>query len=386
MLTSPHIITVDTTGSIARIVRATADLLDRSITLIDMTTGEEALEFLRGHESALLVSAVELDDNMKGYQLAIEASKVSPETHVIILAENSDPELDADELAGDSPYVYMHRPVDLSRFARVMVAAMNGDDLFEALAQPASSASPAAISGALPQFDVEIARPIIDALLTDVGAMAIVFSNRAGDVLLERGAVGYLDREKLTHALLPMIGTTVEMGELVGGQTKTLHFYDGTDYDVFVLSVGLHHFLCLVFNGEAGNRAFGAVNRFGRRAAEDLTALLGASAFVVEKAEPAEEAPRRSKRRAQQPEPEETYEPIERAEIAVEEEEPLQLEPIADLDMSIFDTLDNLDDSAAEDLFDPEKLADIANKNDRKGGPIDFDQARELGIMPKLDN
>jgi hypothetical protein len=54
--------------------------------------------------------------------------------------------------------------------------------------------------------------------------------------------------------------------------------------------------------------------------------------------------------------------------------------------MSIFDSLDNLDDSAADDLFDPDTLADLANKNDRKGGPIDFDQAFELGIMPKLDN
>ena len=54
------------------------------------------------------------------------------------------------------------------------------------------------------------------------------------------------------------------------------------------------------------------------------------------------------------------------------------------MDFSIFDNLEKLDLSDADDLFDPEKLADLANQNNRKGGPIDFDQAFELGIMPKL--
>jgi DNA-binding NarL/FixJ family response regulator len=392
MAALPRIITVDPTGSLAHIVRAVADLLDRSITLIDISSGPDALVEVRRGDCAVLVTTVELEDKMRGYQLAIEVSQTSAETRVIVLAESTDPELDVKELV-DSPYVYMHRPVDLNQFARVILAALDGGDIFEAVNEPMqAAAAPAAVNlGQMPYLDAEAARPIIDTLLTDVGAMAIVFANRAGEVLLERGAVGYLDREKLATTLQPMFVTTIEMGELVGGNTRTLHFYDGDTYDVFVISVGLHHFLSLVFNGEAGNRAFGAVNRFGRRAAEDLVALLGASAFVVNlppaaAAQPAADTSRKARRRKPEEEPQEIFQPLERA-VEPEtyaEPEPLQLEPVQDMDFSIFDNLEKLDLSNADDLFSLETMADVANQNNRKGGPIDFDQAFELGIMPKL--
>lgn len=392
MVAAPRVITADPTGSIARIVRAVADLLDRSLTIIDLANGQEALAEARKSDSVLLVTTVELDDNIRGYQLAIEVSQAAPDTRVIVLAESSDPELDINELA-DSPYVYMHRPVDLEQFARVMTAALDGGDIFTAArAAPSVAASVKMVDlGQMPFLDAEAARPIIDTLLTDVGAMAIVFANRGGEVLLERGAVGYLDREKLTQALQPMFGTTIEMGDLVGGNTRTLHFYDGDDYDVFVISVGLHHFLCLVFNGEAGNRAFGSVNRFGRRAAEDLVALLGAAAFAIETAapQPAAPPPRKGRRRKEEEEMEELFQPLERAsnvlEPTYEEPEMLQLEPIQNLDLSIFDNLDALDLNAVDDLFDPEKLADLANEAARKGELIDDDLARQLGIMPRMD-
>jgi len=390
MAALPRIITVDPTGSLALIIRAVSDLLDRSITLIDISSGQDALAEVRRGDCAVLITTVELDDKIRGYQLAIEVSQISPDTRVIVLAESTDPELDVKELA-DSPYIYLHRPVDLNQFARVIVAALDGGDIFEAAQEPTYTAvAPSGVVhlGQMPFLDAEAARPIIDTLLTDVGAMAIVFANRAGEVLLERGAVGYLDREKLAHTLQPMFGTTIEMGDLVGGNTRTLHFYDGDNYDVFVISVGLHHFLCLVFNGEAGNRAFGAVNRFGRRAAEDLVVLLGASAFIVNQppaAQPAAEAPRKARRRKEEVE-EEVFQPLERA-VEPEtyaEPEPLQLEPVQDMDFSIFDNLEKIDLSDADELFSLENLADVANQNNRKGGPIDFDQALELGIMPKL--
>lgn len=391
MPAAPRVITVDPTGSLAQMMRVVADLLDRSLTLIDMSGGQEALAEVRQSPCAVLITTVELDDSIRGYQLAIEVSQASPDTRVIVLAESTDPELDVHELA-DSPYVYMHRPVDLSLFVRVIVAALDGGDMFQAARETPRTAAPAGPDlGKLPFLDAEIARPIIDTLLTDVGAMAIVFANRAGEVLLERGAVGYLDREKLAQTLQPMFGTTIEMGDLVGGHARTLHFYDGDEYDVFVISVGLHHFLCLVFNGEAGNRAFGSVNRFGRRAAEDLVALLGAAAYAIETEKPPEAAPTRKSRRRQPDEDksDEIFEPLERAANTAanthQEPELPQLEPIQELDLSIFDQLNDLDLNEADDLFDPEKLAELANDGTRKGELIDDDLARQLGIMPRMD-
>jgi hypothetical protein len=152
-----------------------------------------------------------------------------------------------------------------------------------------------------------------------------------------------------------------------------------------VISVGFHHFLCLIFNGEAGNRAFGSVNRFGRRAAEDLVALLGAAAFMVEQPPVVEDKSRRRRRPQPEEEVEEIFQPLERAEPTHVEPEPLHLEPIEELDLSIFDNLETMNFEDVDDLFNPEKLADMAKDESRIGGPIGIDEAEGLGILGKMD-
>ncbi len=145
-----------------------------------------------------------------------------------------------------------------------------------------------------------------------------------------------------------------------------------------------------MFDGAIGNRQFGAVNRFGRRAAEDLIALLGINAFTLTPAAPEpEQHHTRVKPKPEAPE-EAPVEPlIERAEEFAEQEllpepEPVRLDPIEDLDLSLFDNkaLASLDLSAADDLFDPDKLAEIAAETRHERGPLSYDEARELGIIP----
>jgi hypothetical protein len=201
----------------------------------------------------------------------------------------------------------------------------------------------------------------------------------------------------LTSALLPMVRTTVEMGQLVGGrQPSALQFFDGDRYDVFVLSVGFHHFMCLVFDGQIGGRQFGAVNRFGRRAAEDLIAMLGINAFTLTPSVPETDQTRRlvpESLVAAAPKVEAPMPQLERAEAwaghddapkAPPEPEPVRLEPIENLDISLFDVqaFENLDISLADSLFDMDTLAEIANETRRERGPLSYDEARELGIIP----
>lgn len=375
-------------------VRAALDLLECSATFIDIPAGSEALDEIRHRPCNLLITTPDLDDAMTGYQLAAQARKLTPEAGVVLLVEPDTQDVDEDALA-QAGMICLRRPVDIHQFMRVLAAGLDGGDLFSALNPPAGGGGDALLLpdlGPVPAIDDAAARTIIDALLTDVGAMAVVLASRAGEVLLERGAVGYLDRERLARALLPMVATSIDMSGLVGGRASTLQFYDGDNYDVFVLSVGLHHFLYLIFDGQAGNRQFGAVNRFGRRAAEDLVALLGAAAYTIQKpqAERDEARPRRTKRSTQTgplaPLPDEALEPIARAaEVTVPEPAPFKLEPVEEFDPSIFDQLDTLNVEAADALFDPETLSELANKSRDKGGPIGFSEAIELGIMPDLD-
>jgi hypothetical protein len=283
----------------------------------------------------------------------------------------------------------MRRPVDIQRFQNVLMAGLSGEDMFTALSsQPVTTT--AIDRGPVPAMDKNKSQQILDTLLHDVGGMAVVLADRNGEVLMERGAVGFLNRMQLTTALIPTVNTTIDMGELIGGQPSVVQFYDGEDKDVFVFSAGLHHILCVIFDGQAGARQFGIVNRYGRKAAEDLIALLGANAFIIEKPRTVvkeEPVPARSDKKTKgkkKTQEAETIEPvIERVvEPKVQEPEPLKLDPIENLDLDIFSQLGDLSDADADDLFDPEKLAEIAEEQARrKGGPVSMDEAAELGII-----
>lgn len=380
----PRILTVDSTSTLSRIIRAALDLMGRSATLVDVPTGEEAIDEIKRGGYRMVVTALELSGKMKGFELSLLVKQSSPSTSIVILADIEDPENLDEETMANSPFAYLHRPVDIDQFARVMAAGLEGEDVVAAMTPPVGPAAVVPQLGPVPHLDLEGARAIMDVLLKDVAAMAIILINREGEVLLERGAPGYINRDQLTHALMPMVTTSIEMGTLIGGKASTLQYYDGDNYDVFVLFVGLHHFLCVIFDGQTGNRQFGGVRSFGRRAVEDLLVMIP-GAFEINKPKVvSEEAKANRKPKKATPEPvEEPVAPVAvRAEIKTSEPVPLQLEPIANLDFSIFDNLSNLDTAAANDLFNPDKLAEIANESRRSGGPISYEEAKELGIVP----
>jgi hypothetical protein len=152
--------------------------------------------------------------------------------------------------------------------------------------------------------------------------------------------------------------------------------------------------MSVVFDGQVGQRQFGPVSRYGRRAAEDLIALLGATAWMIQPAAPTidENAPRRKGGKSKPIVVEEEPEVIALAKAdfgpKIEETQPAEpaklfAEPIADLDLSIFNELGKLDESAANDLFDLDTLGEVANQQSGKGNALSYDQAVELGLVPK---
>lgn len=387
MASMPRIITVDPTWAISRIVRSAMDLMDRSIIQVDVPNANDALEELeRG--CSLVVCAFELDE-MKGFEFALRVKKESADTSVLILGDLDDPDELDEETTHESPFVYLSRPVDIQKFLRVLIAGMESPDaMMSALSAPVTGGAAVETMdmGPIPSLDTNAAQSIVDALLTDLGAMAIIVASRDGEVILERGAVGYIDREALTTALLPIMTTNVNVKDLVGGQVNTVQFYDGEDYDVFVLTIGLHHFMCVMFDGQMGSRQFGLVNRFGRRAVEDMIALLGANAFFIQppvKQEiPAEQ--RRAKPKKQVEEEPVTLEPAHIGDSEPEEIEPaLQLDPIENLDADALFSMDIGDLDLADDLFNPDKLEELAKDNTSQGKAISWDDAEKLGLLKK---
>jgi len=418
MIPLPRIMTVDPSGRAARLVRAAVDLLHRRAMLLDVPSSLDALDETARTSLDVVVVALTLDESMHGVDFALRVKQARPETSIILITDESDADsLDAQSRT-DLPFLIVKHPDDAELFLRAVMAGLDGRDVLTAQFEQNSRGKDKHEIGKVPPIDVKAATRFVDQVLQDVGAMAVVLSNRAGEVLLERGAVGYIDREQLTGALLPSVMTTFEMTKLVGGKASALSYYDGDRYDIYVLSVGLHHMLTVVFeSNNAARGQLGAVSRFGRRAADDLIALIGASAYMVEverearatmemkraaaiaaESPASHEAPpqeRRSRKKTIEtpaviePPPRGNTEPLilrsdEIEQITLPEPEGLRLEPIADLDLNKLDPdlLNGFDLSAADDLFDMDKLAELANETRRERGPLTYDEARELGIIP----
>jgi DNA-binding NarL/FixJ family response regulator len=420
MTSLPRILTIDPTGSASRLLRAAVDLIGMPATIIDVAHPALVVDEIERGALELVVTALALDDSMTGFDLAHHLKETRPETSVIVICSEFDAPIDDDTRAA-SPFLILQRPFDAAVFARAVMAGMEGRDVLTAQhdSSPRTVIAAPQDIGAIPHIDLKAATAIIDNLMGEVNALSLMLFNRDGDILLQRGAGMEIDPTDLAHSLLHSILTTFEMGHLVGGRPSAVTFYDGDQYDVYVLSVGLHYLLTLVWDGVNGRSQFGAVNRYGRRAAEDLVAMIGASAFMVE-AERQERATMEMRRAAEiaaQTEPEipvvytpppveekrrgrrkgtdplaeparRSSEPLilrsdEIEQVRLPEPEPLRLDPLLELNPDLLDPrlLDTLNVDA-DDLFDMDKLTDIAAETRRERGPLSYDEARELGIIP----
>jgi hypothetical protein len=155
------------------------------------------------------------------------------------------------------------------------------------------------------------------------------------------------------------------------------------------LSVGFHHFACLIFEGSAGTRAFGSVTMYGRRAVDQMVEIIGEAAYrvpSVEEARPARAAEARKEPRREERKP--VAAPTATAAAPSPEEyvpsRPPKLEPLPeDLDLEkVLSDLDKLDLSKADELFDPDKLAEMAAQA-LAGERLSFEEAQQLGVMQK---
>ncbi|GAB4511861.1 MAG: hypothetical protein OHK0046_10520 [Anaerolineae bacterium] len=362
------------------------ELLDLSVTQIDVPSASDALEEL-DRPANLVVSAFDLDANMKGFEFGMRVKNKSRETSVIILGDVNDPaELD-EETMMSSPFVYLSRPVDIHQFLRVLVAGLEGHEaMLSAMAHPLSTSTVAAVMndmGPVPSLDIKAAQGIIDKLMIDLGVMAILMASRNGEIVIARGATSQISQDDLTYALAPIMMTNINVKDLVGGQVSTVQLYDGDDYDVFVLSVGLHHFLCLVFRGQQGSKQFGMVNRLGRQAVQDLIALLGANAFFIQPT--VREEPAKRSQAVRKVEEEEPIVLEHAEEFDMPTEIPLaptvmpQLEPIQDLDVDALFGTDAGD--ITEDLFDLDNLEKLAKESQSQNDKLGYEEAKRIGLL-----
>jgi hypothetical protein len=171
-----------------------------------------------------------------------------------------------------------------------------------------------------------------------------------------------------------------------------MHFFDGDEYDVYVLNVGQFYMLVMLFSGENGARQMGQVSRYGRQAADDMLNALAESApqptpfAASESAQPEPAAP------IVIPTLEFTSpdlpEPIvltPASDLVLEPAPVPELEPVPVLDIN-FDVLSATANTVANadlDSFWDDALSTAEAPQKSHGNALSFEQALQLGLVPK---
>lgn len=392
MASLPRIITVDPTGSIPQQVRAAFDLMDRLVVQIDVPGAAEALEEMKRGGISGVIAAWEPGDGMQGWELAGRLRQIDAEVRIILLGDYGDTEMD-EEMLSQSPFVYLKRPFDIPQLINVLKAVLDKGDIKEAIRLPAGPVASAVTNmGPVPSVNDKKATDIVSSLMRDLNAMAILLATREGEVLLEHGTLHDINRDEITRGVIKAVLTTIDLRDIIGGNTTALQFYDGDAYDVYLISVGLHHFLLILFEGTRGGKEFGAVSRYGRRASEDLIGVIGAPAWFIQRfvVEPTPEPEVRRKSVQVKTATQEMAIPeLQKANLSpsTPEPEPVvesampQLEAIAagDFDADALFGMD-FDEDGADDLFNLDAMEDLASDEGKKG-TLDWDRARELGLL-----
>ncbi len=362
---NPRIIIVEENQGIALLVRASLELLGRRPRLIECHTGEDAWDELHLRAPDLLITAQTLVGEMDGPTLATTSKNEIAALPVIVLGAENDPEPTEKEVE-DAPFQYLRRPLVPELFIRALRFALDGPESIPMDDTPMDTLGP------VPQIDIDRLRPIALRLMRDVNAMSYVIADRNGKVLAYDGMAGYVDRELLAAIVGPSIGSVARMVPFLGDAPRVLKYFDGDKFDVYVMAIGVHYLLSLVFDGVTGNRALGNVARFGRTSVDEMLGLIGDIAYKVQTLLPQETAKMAAAASGAQPAAEEPRQKqrirrtqevtISKPELPPEPPPPMPtLDPITNFDPSVLDGLDSLDLSQADALFDPEQLASLAS-------------------------
>lgn len=391
MATIPRILALDASDEIGGIIRGAMTLMDRRHILVEVPSADAALDELQNSTVDLFVAAYTLPST-NGLELAARAIRESAGTPVIILASSDDPHVDEKTLA-DVPYTYLVRPVG-EQFIRALRVSLDGEAAVVAQETPMAGPDQSMELGPVPDVDEEILREHLTTMMRDTVAIGAFVADRMGRVAFSEGIYGYFDLNACAALLGPHFAQSVQLRDLIGGNAWALQYYDGENYDIFAMALGLHYFAVLIFEGDK-RAAFGPVTRYGREGAEAIIEKLGPDAWKYRKqvsvstqnmsaikvdeavAEPAAETPEAViEEPALDEEATKLHDPVELSSLSPE----FKLDPIDDLDVDSLFSQD-IDESEFDNMFSDDDLSSGQNVFVSGDNSVSFDEAMDLGFL-----
>ncbi|MCC6904778.1 MAG: response regulator [Anaerolineae bacterium] len=271
-----HILIVDNQREEARFLKTTLELLEHGFTIVDVPSGEEAmLEFIKPLD--LIVTRNTLP-GMSGLDLIRRAHRRHPTVKSILTVERITDDLrqQASEAGVTS---LIEKPYDAHDVSSAVQQALFGERPGQA--SPAAQPSSDGEFGPIPPVDAAEVGRMLGPQMFALGARGVAFVNRKGEVLWRGGQ--FDDRVRFNELVVFLARNLTNSGTIASyiGQipSTTMQYYDGFNYDLFSISVGVHFFVALVFDGDSQNM-LGAVMNFRRKVIRDVIDYIGVDAVL----------------------------------------------------------------------------------------------------------
>jgi CheY-like chemotaxis protein len=377
-----QILIVDDDRELSRMLHATLERVDSTYRIVEVPSAEEAMLETRRNAFDLLVCDVRLP-GLDGLEMLRRLRKQRPETQAIVISGRANP-IRPDEVQDLNPVAVLSKPINTEAFITAVQKVLGG------------SARPVLRSDSAPVYSPSLSDRLT-VLRRDLGCLAVYLGDLHGNVVARAGDVSAFNVEELLHSIEVAFSASLKVSGLLGGVvSQNMHFFDGDDYDVYVLNVGQTYMLVMLYPGDIGARQMGQVSRYGRLAADDmlnsLADSLPAEAGVSPFAQPA--LPPQNKTKPLAPIVVPTFEItspdlpepivlIPAADLVLEPQPQPEPEPVQVLDIN-FDTLGTSAPAlAATDLdsFWDDALTGSPQANNSKGNEISFEDAMKLGLV-----
>ncbi len=369
----PRILVVDTSNHLGHIVRASMFLLNRQYVLVEIPTAEEALSEVIDTAITLAVVTYPLDGSMTGLEWATRAIRQRAGARIIVVAAENDPEPDA-TLLESSNFQYVSYTAG-EQFLRALRIGLDGPSVVAAEEASKGSDSAALDLGPIPKLNLDRARTVLLDAVREIGALGVgvlggLVADRAGRIVVDEGATSQIDKEQVTPLLGPSFAQAIRMSPHLGGKSWLMKYYEGDAYQLFALSAGYHYYMLLLVAPSRG--ALGAVMRYGRQAARDISLLLGDAAWEYHEPQVALPAAVSAPVIAPEPEP-----PVMTPQEITTKLMAPTLEPVGDLDIDAL--FANAEGGNEFDLFgggDGSEIGDLLDD-----GTLSFEEARNMGLL-----
>jgi CheY-like chemotaxis protein len=257
------ILLVDDDREITRLLRSTLEILDRSFQITETPSAEEALLEVGRTAFDLMILDIGLP-GIDGLEFARRILKQRPDTKIIILTGKPFPQVE-NEIRKLKLVAYFPKPVKADDIITAASLAL-GIKQAKPASAPAHDESP------------EAHRSVSDrlsALRRDLGCLAVYLGDLDAHIVARAGDVSaFAVQELFGHVMVAFTASLKVCGFLGGYVPLNMHFFDGDDFDVYMINVGQSYSLIILFSGESGARAMGHVLRYGRQCADDLLNVL----------------------------------------------------------------------------------------------------------------